>query len=311
VSTNIHIKDVKMPEKLEGLVLPALEAVGYPHGWGRAMADRLGAEVPDDLGRLTLTQEAIDDVGNCGGLWQGKDVVSPLPSSAFTLRRELVTRVTKEWVESAMVWGQSKPMDFVREFLRRDANFDPLTAAMLHLATDFERAELEGELAMAIAHLAESWPAVVDGTQITLGPVVEELTVGGVVLKVDTVDLTYGDHRLGVEVNWPGAVLVRLVPHFPSPSELEEMALGALVHTIATGCPPQRLVVYGLQSGRGIGMDVERDWLEVALAGTQLAVKAIAAMRNDRGMVIHGGDHCIFCPYRDNCEMSEADEAPF
>jgi hypothetical protein len=58
-------------------------------------------------------------------------------------------------------------------------------------------------------------------------------------------------------------------------------------------------------------MDVERDWLEVALAGTQLAVKAIAAMRNDRGMVIHGGDHCIFCPYRDNCEMSEADEAPF
>lgn len=300
-----------MVEKLEGLVVPILEPVGYPHGWGRAMAARLEGETPDDVGRLTLTQENIDDVCMCGGLWQGKDVITPIPASAFRLRRELVTRVTKEWVESAMVWGTTKPIDFVRQFLGNEANFDPLTVAMLYLANDFERAEVEGELAMAIAHLAESWPAVVDGTQITLGPVVEELSVGGVVLKVDTVDLTYGDHRLGVEVNWPGAVLVRLVPHFPTPSELEEMALGAVVHTMVTGCPPQRLVVYGLQSGRGIGMDVERDWMEVALAETQLAVKAIAAMRDDRGLVIHGGDHCNWCPYRDNCEMSEADEAPF
>ena len=43
--------------------------------------------------------------------------------------------------------------------------------------------------------------------------------------SVDTIDVTFGDHRMGVEVNWPGAVLVRLVALYPSPKDLEEMAL--------------------------------------------------------------------------------------
>jgi hypothetical protein len=151
----------------------------------------------------------------------------------------------------------------------------------------------------------------VDGTQVTIGPVLEDIAIGDVVFSVDTVDVTFGDHRMGVEVNWPGAVLVRLVPQWPSPKDLEEMALGAVVHGIATGCPPQRLVVWGLQSGKGIGMDVERDWLEMAIAGTQLATQAIGDIRNDRGVLVQGGEHCTMCPFSDSCDVSEADEYPF
>ena len=139
----------------------------------------------------------------------------------------------------------------------------------------------------------------------------EDIAIGDVVFSVDTIDVTFGDHRMGVEVNWPGAVLVRLVPQWPSPQDLEDMALGAVVHGIATGCPPQRLVVWGLQSGKGIGMDVEREWLEMAIAGMQLAPQAVSDIRNDRGVVVQGGEHCTQCPFSDSCDASEADEYPF
>jgi hypothetical protein len=58
-------------------------------------------------------------------------------------------------------------------------------------------------------------------------------------------------------------------------------------------------------------MDVERDWLEMAIAGTQLATQAIANIRNDRGVVVQGGAHCTLCPFSDSCDVSEADEYPF
>ncbi|MEY3805718.1 MAG: hypothetical protein RIR69_530 [Actinomycetota bacterium] len=300
-----------MTEKLAGLVVPVLEPLGYKRGWGMSTVARIREEIPEDLGRLTLRQEDINSVLACGGLWQGKEVSSDFPAHMFMLRRDLVVRIAKEYLEAAVVGEALLPMPFVRQFLRNEANFDPLTATWLFLQNEFERAELEGELAMCIAHLVETWPQILDGSQITLGPVVEDIAIGDVVLHVDTVDITYGDHRLGVEVNWPGSVLVRLVPNIATPRDLEEMALGALVHGIATGCPPQRLVVWGLQSGKGIGMDVERDWLELAIASTQLATQAIGDIRNDRGVVVQGGEHCTQCPFSDSCDVSEADDYPF
>jgi hypothetical protein len=300
-----------MTEKLAGLVVPVLEPLGYKRGWGMSTVSRIREEIPEDLGRLMLRQEDINSVLTCGGLWQGKEVASDFPAHMFMLRRDLVVRIAKEYLEAAVIGEALLPMPFVRQFLRNEANFDPLTATWLFLQNEFERAELEGELAMCIAHLVETWPQILDGSQITLGPVVEDIAIGDVVLRVDTVDITYGDHRLGVEVNWPGSVLVRLVPHYPSPRDLEEMALGALVHGIATGCPPQRLVVWGLQSGKGIGMDIERDWLEMAIAGTQLATQAIGDIRNDCGVLVQGGEHCTMCPFSDSCDASEADEYPF
>jgi hypothetical protein len=300
-----------MTEKLAGLVIPVMEPLGYQQGWGMATVARIRQEIPDDVGRLTLRQQNIDEVMSCGGLWQGREVASEIPAHVFLLRRDLIVRVAREYLEAAVIGEAPKPIEFVRGFLGTEANFDPLTATWLFLQSEFERVELENELAMAVTNLVEAWPRIVDGSQVTIGPVLEDIAIGDVVFNVDTIDVTFGDHRMGVEVNWPGTVLVRLVPQWPSPKELEEMALGALVHGIATGCPPQRLVVWGLQSGKGIAMDVEREWLEMAIAGTQLATQAIADMRNDRGVVVQGGEHCTMCPFSDSCDASEADEYPF
>jgi hypothetical protein len=311
VSKNILSKDMKMTGKLEGLVIPVLDPLGYPHGWAGETAKRIQDAVPGDCGQLVLTSTAISDVLTCGGLWQGKEVATPVPEHVFWLRRNLTHNITMEYLEHAVVWGPQKPIDFVHEYLTTEVNFDPLTATWLFLQNEFERTELANELAMAIAYLLEAWPQITDGTQVTFGPVLPNLSVGGVVLEANHIDVTFGDHRLGVEVMWPGAVLVRLVPGTPSPQELEEMQLGAVVHALATGCPPQRLVVFGLGSGKGIGMDVERDWLEMGIGGVIAAVEAIANIRNDRGVVVAGGEHCVQCPFSDSCDVSEADEYPF
>ena len=119
---------------------------------------RIRQEIPDDVGRLTLRQQNIDDVVTCGGLWQGREIATEIPAHVFLLRRDLFVRVAREYLEAAVIDEAPKPIDFVRTFLGTEANFDPLTAAWLFLQNQFERVELENELAMAVAHLVEAWP---------------------------------------------------------------------------------------------------------------------------------------------------------
>ena len=51
-----------MTEKLAGLVIPVLEPLGYQQGWGMTTVARIRQEIPDDVGRLTLRQQNIDEV---------------------------------------------------------------------------------------------------------------------------------------------------------------------------------------------------------------------------------------------------------
>ena len=75
-------------------------------------------------------------------------------------------RVAPEYLEAAVIDEAPKPIDFVRGFLGTEANFDPLTVTWLFLQSEFERVELENELDMAVAHLVELLPQIVDGTQV-------------------------------------------------------------------------------------------------------------------------------------------------
>ena len=92
-----------MTEKLAGLVIPVLEPLGYQQGWGMATVARIRKEIPDDVGRLTLRQQNIDEVMNCGGLWQGREVATEIPAHVFLLRRDLIVRVAREYLEAAVI----------------------------------------------------------------------------------------------------------------------------------------------------------------------------------------------------------------
>ncbi len=84
-------------------------------------------------------------------MWQGREVAIENPAYALILRRELIVRVAREFLEVAVINEVPKPTSFVRGFLGYEENFDPLTATWLSLQSEFERVELENELAIAVA----------------------------------------------------------------------------------------------------------------------------------------------------------------
>ncbi len=100
-----------MPEKLAGLVIPVLEPLGYQQGWGMATVARIQREIPDDVGRLTLRQQNIDEVVTCGELWQGREIATETPAHVFILRRDLFVRVAREYLEVAVIGKAPKPID--------------------------------------------------------------------------------------------------------------------------------------------------------------------------------------------------------
>jgi hypothetical protein len=136
-----------MTEKLVGLVILVLEPWGYQKWLGTATVARMQKEIPEDVPRLTLRQQNITEVLNCGGLGQGREIATEIPTHWFILRRDLFVRVAREYLDAAVINEAPKPIDFVRNFLGTEANFDPLTATWLVLQRRFELEWLE----MAIA----------------------------------------------------------------------------------------------------------------------------------------------------------------
>ena len=52
---------------------------------------------------MTLGQRNIDKVLTCGGLGQGKEVATEIPAHVYLLHRVLVVRMTKEYLEAAII----------------------------------------------------------------------------------------------------------------------------------------------------------------------------------------------------------------
>lgn len=65
VITAILSKDIKMTGKLEGLVIPVMEPLEYPHGWAGEAAKCIQDAVPADCGQLVLNSTTITDVLTC------------------------------------------------------------------------------------------------------------------------------------------------------------------------------------------------------------------------------------------------------
>jgi len=302
-----------MAGKLEGLVVPVMEPLGYRHGWAGEVNRRIAEAAHGAPVRLELGWTDVNKVLTCPGWWEATRTTDPVPPNIIDLHRSLIVGIATAYLEENAVWGAPSPIDFVREYLSNEVNFDPLTATWLFLLDELARTELANGLAARISLMVSSWPQVMDATQVSLGPVIENLSVGGVCLRGQHVDAVYGDSRLGVEVSWPGAVLVRFVAERATPDHLKQMDMAALVHALASGCPPQRVVVYSLSTGDGIGMDVEREWLEMTIGGVIAALDDIKEINSHGVKELNPGEHCMFCPWRDECAAneSEADESPF
>ena len=233
-----------MAGKLEGLVVPVMEPLGYRHGWAGEVNRRIAEAAQNAPAGLELSWNDVDRVLTCPGWWEATRTTDPIPPNIVDLHRGLIVDIAKAYLEENAVWGAPTPIEFVREYLSNEVNFDPLTATWLFLQDELARTELANGLAARISLMVASWPQIMDASQVSLGPVVESLSVGGVLLRGQHVDAIYGDSRLGVEVSWPGAVLVRFAAEYVMPAHFEQVDMAALVEAHALVCPPQGLLVH-------------------------------------------------------------------
>ena len=58
-------------------------------------------------------------------------------------------------------------------------------------------------------------------------------------------------------------------------------------------------------------MDVERDWIMGVTGAVRAAAKAMASVDMGESMTLMPGHHCVMCPNKNECPVSEADEYPF
>jgi len=311
VSTNILSKGVMMEttRRLEKLLASASEPVGYRLGWAAEVAGRIREAVPPNLGEVALASSDVEQLLTCPGLWTGNQVEGPFPNCAGELRRDLFRDVVLHYVATSAIWGAVHPLQFAKDYLAAEAHFPALQAAWLCLMSENDRTALQSELASCLTRTVSSWPSLLDTSAAALGPVQPSVNIGSVRLLASHVDVTVGEHRRGADAVWPGSVLVRLMAGEPTMKHVEEMSLGVLVHAIATGCPPMRIVIYDLLSDDGMGVDVERDWLEMAIGMVRVAIGGLVKVRLHGVVEVEPGDHCASCPLKTECDFGNCQES--
>ena len=81
---------------------------------------------------------------------------------------------------------------------------------------------------------------------------------------------------------------------------LADVMFGALVEAMRFGRVPDRVVLWSLASGEGVGYDVRADDLRAAARRVIATVKKIDALDSRPPMLAPGG-HCRFCPTNETC----------
>lgn len=83
-SMNILNQGVTMEStrRLEKLITPGDEPVGYRLGWASQVSDRIREAVPPNLGEVELAASDVEQLLTCPGLWTGTKLDVPFPSCA-------------------------------------------------------------------------------------------------------------------------------------------------------------------------------------------------------------------------------------
>ena len=111
-------------------------------------------------GEMIRTLNNVNKVLNYPGWWEATRTTDPVPPNIIDLHRSLIVDIATAYLEENAVWGAPSPIDFVREYLSNEVNFDPLTASWLFLLDELARTELANGLAARISLMVSSWPRV-------------------------------------------------------------------------------------------------------------------------------------------------------
>jgi len=298
----IRTQEVFMKTDLDQLLAP--HGAGPHKEWMVTAKGRLADALPDDT---TLRLNGIDvyRATTCGGLWEAFDHETKRPPTATWLFMRLACQTAIEFVEATTAGDPQPPAEFVHELITADGRHDALAAAWLLLMDEEDRRLLHERLTMALERFASSWSSMASDGRIQFGPASDKALIGGLTLDAKHVDIS-------LDVGAGQAVLLAVSPVSVHDSMFDALGVDAVVHGLATGSPPARVVGWGMGAGEGRAVDVTERWFDDQVSSIRVASRRILQIRDDHHILLDPGSHCVGCPVGNVCEASESDRhSPF
>ncbi len=241
----------------------------------------------------------------CPGLWAAsKESNAVTRRVAYGGRQADMTRqVARSWMR-ATLQSPVRPFEYVESQLN-DVSWMTTEQERWIIQQNFEeRVETVGEISTVLSRIGKDIEFERLKSSAVVGMHENNIEFGNLTLTSDDVDLCVGTHKIEEEGAWAKTVLLAFVSDKPNGSDLEKLGFSVAMHAMNTGCPPARVVAYGLFDGVRIYIDVDAEWVETEIGKIMATTKTINQIRNGNEPSYTPGDYCERCPLNMTCEFS-------
>lgn len=277
---------------------------GYRFDWVRRQKEALG-EASQGGPALTLTPGDVTSAMECAGLWEATSSPPAQAGRRQSVGQQLALthRVARRWMVAEAA-APVRPVSFVGTELDNHSWMTDIEVSWVARRSPEERMEVEHEMAAILSRVGQqvSFRDPAKPTRVGLEwPLVE---IGNLALMSDEIDLCIGTHQVDGEGAWSNAVLVNFCLETPSEADLDRLGFSAVMHTISMGCPPARVISYGLLNGTADYRDVDAEWLNLHFGFIMATQRVIRSSQNSETLTLTPGPHCARCPERSECPFS-------
>jgi hypothetical protein len=286
--------------------LAALRDGERPPGDGGALAQELKEELElalapiagdrDPANALWLFKSRLNDVHGCEQRFV--DIVEePFVPSIPLVRGRLVHKAIEL---STTAKGDLAPGELVAEAAALMVSKDDDIADFVAALSVGERAELEAEATSRVTAFADGFPPISKAWRPSTEMSIRFEVLDGRVVLSARPDLLLGHPEHDGK---RGRVVVDLKTGATQRSHRDDLALYALVHTLALRIPPFRVATYYLETSRVDALDVTDDLLTAALRRVaDGAAKVLALTTGQQEPTLNPGPACGWCARYDTCE---------
>ena len=293
-----------MSEPLMKLLDTEKHPYGFRFDWAYRLSDCLtntGKSILD----TKVTAIDVHSTMECPGLWAASNESKAITRRvAYGGRQAIMTRqVARRWMR-ATLQSPVRPFTYVESQLN-DVSWMTHEQAQWISQQQFEvRMETVGEISTVLSRIEKDIKFERLKSSAVVGMPATEIEFGNLTLVSDDVDLCVGTHKIEEEGAWAKTVLLSFVPDRPTGSDLEKLGFSMAMHTMTTGCPPARVVAYGLFDGLSICIDVDADWVETEIGNIMATTKIINRIKSGEEPSYIPGEYCERCPMNTSCEFS-------
>jgi hypothetical protein len=296
-------------------LITLLDTTAHPYGfrfdWLNRLSDGL-AKTAKTVPKITITTTDVHNAMECPGLWEAtKNSNATTRRTAYGGQQATLTRqLARRWIQATLK-SPVRPFIYVEAQLKDFSWMNPEQAQWIGQQQFEERIETVSEISTVLSRIEKDIECEDFKLSAATGMRQTQIEIGNLTLISDDVDLCVGTHEIEGEGAWAKTVLLSFVSDRPTNNDLEKLGFSAAMHAITTGCPPARVIAYGLFDGLSRHIDVDADWIGLQIGSIMATAKTISRIRNGEEPTYTPGECCERCPMNTSCEASGHGWSPF